>query len=113
MAALDYPEPELPEDPMRTLHLAATLATLLLVPATVQAAECLKTVYHGSNAALLTGRYQDMAKDNAVLSWGTRVTTSVGPNFANWNNAVDKRFSCVMQGRLHKCTASARPCLGN
>ena len=98
---------------MRHRLLAVVAFSVLTLPAAVSAKECLKTTYHGSNAALLTGRYVDMAKDNAVISWGARVAASVGPNFANWNNAEDKSYSCVMQGRLHKCTASARPCMAD
>jgi len=84
----------------------------LLVPlaCAASAKECLNTFYQGSNAPLLTGRYQDMAKDNAVITWGGRVLASIGPAFSNWEKAEDRSFVCAKQGRLHKCTARARPC---
>ena len=86
------------------------LAATLALPMAAAAKDCRNSFYEGSNAALLTGRYQDMAKDNAVISWGVRVTTSVGPGYANWEHAEDRSYRCVKQGRLHKCTARARPC---
>jgi len=90
------------------------LATALVVglPIAAAAKECRNNYVHGSNAALLTGRYVDVAKDNAVLSWAARVTTSVGPSYADWDKARNKSFSCVRQGGRHKCTARAQPCAG-
>ncbi len=86
------------------------LSTALLTPAAVSAKECLNTPYAGSNVPFFTGRYEDMAKDNAVISWGARVLLNVGAVFSNWENAEDKTFSCSKQGRLYACTATARPC---
>jgi hypothetical protein len=90
--------------------MSAVLATLAVLPTASASKECRASFYEGSNAALLTGRYQDVAKDNAVISWGFRVTTSVGPAFAIWAHAEEKSYSCVLQGTRHKCTAKARPC---
>ena len=99
---------------MRLAVLFLALAVLSPVSqAHGETTDCKPSIYSGSNAALLTGRYLDMAKDNAVLSWGARVTASIGPGYAIWLNAKEKSFSCVKQGRLYKCTASARPCYGS
>lgn len=95
---------------MKTGVCAAVIFGVMVVPAISMAKDCRKSFYEGSNAALLTGRYINVAKDNAVLSWGVRVTTSIGPVYADWANAVEKSFRCVKQGNRHKCTARARPC---
>ena len=86
------------------------LACALALPVAVSAKECRKSFYEGSNAALLTGRHVDTAKDNAVLSWSTRVLASVGPFYADWKLAEDRSFRCVIQNGRNKCTARARPC---
>jgi len=93
---------------IKTIFAAGLIA--LTLPIGAAAKECRSSYYTGSNAALLTGRYLDVAKDNAVISWGARVLTSVGPDYADWANARDKSFRCVKQGSRHKCTARARPC---
>ena len=85
-------------------------AVMVALPAIAAAKDCRSAFYEGSNSAILTGRYQDVAKDNAVLSWGVRVLASLGPVYANWNNAVDHSFVCVLQDGRHKCAARARPC---
>jgi len=95
---------------MKVVTLVLCLSGAAMLPGAVAAKECRSSFYEGSNAALLTGRYVDIAKENAVLSWTFRVTASVGPNYAIWSNAVEKSYSCVLQGRRHKCTARARPC---
>jgi hypothetical protein len=95
---------------MKLALLVATLIIAAAVPALAQAKECRKSYYEGSNSAVLTGRYIDAAKDNAVLSWGARVTISVGPAYANWAHALNKSFRCIKQNGRHKCTARARPC---
>lgn len=95
---------------MRALKILLVGSVLALAPQVGVAKDCRESLYSGSNAALLTGRYLDVAKDNAVLSWGARVLASVGPDYVDWANARDKSFHCVKQGRLHKCTAQARPC---
>lgn len=92
----------------RAFMLALALTGIGAAPAAAK--ECLETYYQGSNAALLTGRYIEVAKDNAVISWGVRVTASVGPAFADWKNARNKSFRCVKRAGRHKCTARAQPC---
>ncbi len=72
--------------------------------------QCLASYYQGSNGALLTGYSQKAARENAIISWGVRVTASVGPLYSDWDRAVDRSFSCVKKGKLIKCTARARPC---
>ncbi len=72
--------------------------------------QCLATYYQGSNGALLTGYSEKAARENAILSWGVRVTASVGPLYGDWDLAADRSFRCVSKGRLIKCTARARPC---
>ncbi len=95
---------------MKPALLAATLIIAAAMPALAQAKDCRKSHYEGANSAFLTGRYIDVAKDNAVLSWGARVTISVGPAYANWAHAISKSYRCVKQNGRHKCTARARPC---
>ena len=95
---------------MRIRIIGGMFLLALALPAAVEARDCRASFYEGSNAALLTGRYQDVAKDNAVLSWGARVLASVGPVYANWDNATDRSFRCVLQSGRHKRTARARPC---
>ncbi|NOX73559.1 MAG: hypothetical protein GXP03_08055 [Alphaproteobacteria bacterium] len=98
---------------MKLILMAAILATGTLAAQAASAKECRKSYFQGSNAAWLTGRYKDVAKDNAVISWGLRVTTSLGPVYADWDNATDKSFRCVTQSGRYKCTARARPCTGS
>jgi hypothetical protein len=95
---------------MKQLPLILALSIFGVIPVTASAKECLETYYQGSNAALLTGRYIDVARDNAVLSWGVRVTASVGPAYADWKNARDKSFRCVKRSGRFKCSAKAQPC---
>jgi hypothetical protein len=97
---------------MKLILIAAILATGALTAQSASAStkECRKSYYQGSNAAWLTGRYEDVAKDNAVISWGLRVTASLGPVYADWAHATDKSFSCVKQAGRYKCTARARAC---
>ena len=90
------------------LVLALALLGVSALPASAR--ECLQTYYQGSNAALLTGRYIEVAKDNAVISWGVRVTASVGPAYAEWKKARNKSFRCVKRAGRYKCTARAQPC---
>ena len=93
---------------MPALALALAAGGAGALPA--RAGECLETYYQGANAALLTGRYLEMARDNAVISWGVRVTASVGPGFADWKKARNKSFRCVKRAGRYKCTARAQPC---
>jgi len=93
----------------RTVFLI-TLFVAGLAPVASSAAQCRATVYQGSNAALLTGRYINVAKDNATISWGARVLASIGPDYADWKIAAGKSFHCVKRAGLYKCTATARPC---
>lgn len=90
----------------------AAAAMLALSPTLVSAAakECRATIYQGANAALLTGRYKDIAKDNAVISWGARVLASIGPEYADWGKAINKSYRCVKRNGRYKCTARAQPC---
>jgi hypothetical protein len=71
---------------------------------------CKPSFYHGSNAALLTGGRITSAKENAIVSWTARVTTSIGPLYGDWAKARGKTFRCVKRNGRHKCTARARPC---
>lgn len=71
---------------------------------------CKKVHYQGSNPALLTRRDRKAAEDTAIASWELRVAASVGPGWATWENARDRSFRCVRQGRVLKCIARARPC---
>jgi len=95
---------------MRKIILVTTLAIGFAAPLHAAPKTCSATFYQGSNAALLTGRYLKMAKDNAAISWGARVIASIGPDYADWSRATDKTYRCVKRGKLHKCTARARPC---
>jgi len=98
---------------MKPLILMLVLAGTAALPTASFAKQCRQSFYQGSNAALLTGRYINVAKDNAVLSWGARVLTSIGPDYSDWKNATDKSFRCVKRAGLNKCTARARPCTKN
>ncbi len=95
---------------MKNILLMAALAGLVAAPAGAGALKCLPNYYQGSNAALLTGYNKKMARENAVISWATRVTASVGPFYNDWKIARNKSFSCVKKGRLYKCTARAQAC---
>jgi len=97
---------------MKKLIVIATLIGVGLLPSALAAKpkHCHKNYYQGANAALLTGRYINVAKDNAVLSWGARVLTSIGPDYADWKNARNKGFRCVKQAGRYKCTARAQAC---
>ncbi|MCB1366774.1 MAG: hypothetical protein KDK00_03340 [Rhodobacteraceae bacterium] len=95
---------------MTKTMIAVAAAAMLALPVAASAKQCHGTAYEGSNAPILTGRYQDVAKDAAVISWGTAVSVSLGIRYANWENAVDKGFTCEKRGRLYKCYARARPC---
>jgi len=94
----------------KTVLILGTLAVVTIAQSA--AADCRKSFYHGKNSAILTGRYIDVAKDNAIISWGLRVGANLGPVYADWANAKNKSFRCVKQNGRHKCTARARPCTG-
>jgi len=96
---------------MKKILLVSALAGFVAAPAGAGALKCLPHYYQGSNAALLTGYNKKAAKDNAVISWATRVTASVGPFYNDWKIAQNKSMSCVKRGRLYKCTARAQACL--
>ena len=95
---------------MKKILLMAAFAGFVAAPASANALKCLPHYYQGSNAALLTGYSKKAAKDNAVISWATRVTASVGPFYNDWKIARNKSMSCVKRGRLYKCTARAQAC---
>lgn len=98
------------------MRLLLAMATAIFVfPAlSAQAGTACKSVYYqGSNPALLTRRDRDAAHDAAVVSWEFRVGASLGPNYGDWNNARNKSFRCVKQGRNLKCVARAQPCRDN
>lgn len=95
---------------MRKFVLVLAAISAVSAAQSASAKDCRKTYYQGSNAALLTGRYINVAKDNAIISWGLRVTTSLGPVYADWANAKNKSFRCVKRSGRHKCTARAQPC---
>ncbi|MFT4717437.1 MAG: hypothetical protein ACI861_001778 [Paracoccaceae bacterium] len=97
---------------MKKMVLVLGAVMILSATQSAMAEDCRKSYYHGKNSAFLTGRYLDVAKDNAIISWGLRVGTSLGPVYADWANAKNKGFRCVKQNGRHKCTASARPCTG-
>lgn len=91
----------------------AIMACLVLagMATSVQAGRACKNVYYqGSNAALLTGHRQSLARENAIASWEVRVTASIGPLYANWNKARRTSIRCVRQNGRLKCTARAQPC---
>ena len=91
-------------------QIALVSAIMLVIPAVASAKECRKAYVEGSNAALVTGRSLELAKDNALLSWGMRVSTSAGPFYVSGKNARNRSVQCVKQRHLNKCTARARPC---
>lgn len=95
---------------MNKTLLAAFAACLLSLPVAASARQCHTTAYEGSNSPVLTGRYMDVAKDAAVLSWGAAVSVSLGLRYANWEHAIEKGFTCQKRGNLYKCFARARPC---
>ncbi|GEM_PF-2999299 len=90
--------------------MAGVLVLVALPAAAATKVECRAHYYQGSNAALLTGRYIGVAKDNAVLSWGARVLASIGPDYSDWKLAHNRSFHCVKRAGLYKCTARARAC---
>jgi hypothetical protein len=95
---------------MKKIVLVLSVITLSSLAQTAAAKDCRKSYYHGSNSAIITGRYIAVAKDNAIISWGLRVGTSLGPVYADWANARKKSFRCVKRNGRHKCTAKAQPC---
>ena len=54
------------------------------------------------------------AKRNARIKWRNSARRLSGANSsaANWDLALDKRYSCRKKLGTHRCTARARPCLG-
>lgn len=98
---------------MKNLAFVLVLTLAALTVRSVAAKECRAAFSYGSNSAFLTGRYIGVAKDNAIFSWGLRVTASLGPGYADWSLARNKSFRCVKQTGRHKCTAKARPCTKN
>lgn len=95
---------------MRKYVLVLAAVAAVMAAQSASAKDCRKSYYQGSNAALLTGRYINIAKENAIISWSLRVTASLGPVYADWSNARNKRFRCVKRAGRHKCTARAQAC---
>jgi hypothetical protein len=61
------------------------------------------------------GRSRTTATQRAVRHWSSKVSSSYGRAFANWNTGIVKRTSCrknnIEPG--YTCRASAKPCFLN
>ncbi|MBX9591132.1 MAG: hypothetical protein K2X43_17740 [Hyphomonadaceae bacterium] len=57
-------------------------------------------------------RFEVLAKAKARGNWRAQVRTmpTLGPLYANWNQALSADYRCAHGKAGHRCTAVARPC---